>query len=130
MTGVILRFGTKAELVNGIGANWTGNVAIVPNEIVFATDTSEHGWLVNNEVVWKKLNSGKLSGSIPPLTSVGAENDSYIQYQDDNGVVTYKEWFKYNGVWVPKPNKPIIMDHIPTEAETASHLVGTVYYVI
>ena len=128
-TGVILRFGTKAEIESGNGVNWAGTVLVIPNELVFATDTGEHGWLLNDVMVWKKLNSGKLSGANAPAATLGSENDSYIEYKDVVGEVTYQEWFKYNGVWVPKPNKPIILDHVPTAAETADHLVGTVYYV-
>jgi len=49
-TGIVQRFGLRADL------DLLANLPI-EGELVFATDTGEHGWLdENGDVQWKKLN--------------------------------------------------------------------------
>ena len=55
-TGVMLRRGLKADIISN---------PPVTGEIVFSTDSGEHGWLdETSTLVWKKLNEEVSSGSI------------------------------------------------------------------
>jgi len=116
----------------------------VKREIVFNTDTGEHGWInENNEVVYNNLRKSNDSvaniykGTNTPSKNFGSNGDIYMQEAASDIFINeitiirnnYTEWCKINDNW-QEVNKYRIIPERENFREYTADPQGTVIYYI
>jgi len=105
-TGIILRSGEKLS--------FTYNV-LKENELVFATDTKEIGFLVNGEIHWQEWDSWRVSnyvhfGDDEPTDDIGTDGDVFVfgerEFKKENGSWREIKWGVSDEQWLEDNLEP------------------------